>query len=179
MAEERRRIVGVEWRAGDLQGPGILEGVAMRFGEVATLPWGRERFAVGSLSADSGGVILNAQHDRARPLARYPDGGLELRFADDALRIRARVADTSAGRDTVALVRAGVLQGLSVEFRAEDERLDDGVRVVKRALLTGVGVVDDGAYDSTTIAAMRGRQAEHDAARRLARQPFDIGMGWW
>ena len=154
---EFRRVVGVEWRAGAMDGPGELRGVAMRFGDVAELPWGRERFDPGSLTAAADGVILNVQHERGRPLARFPDGGLELDFDAAELRIRARVADTSDGRDTVALVRAGVLRGLSVEFRPDDERLEDGVRIVTRARLSGIAVVDDGAYDTATVNAYRAR----------------------
>ena len=177
MDEERRRIVGVEWRAGAMDGPGTLSGVALRFGSVATLPWGRERFEQGALVADPAGVILNVQHDRGRPLARFPDGGLELDFGRDALQIRAAVADTSAGRDAVALVRAGVLRGLSVEFRAEDERQVDGVRVVTRARLSGIGVVDDGAYDDTMVAAARARMRSNGKGQS-ARGPAGA-WGWW
>ena len=175
--EERRRIVGVEWRAGAMDGPGILSGVAMRFGDTAVLPWGRERFEPGSLSADPDGVILNVQHDRGRPLSRFPDGGLELEFRADALEVRAAVADTTDGRDAVALVRAGVLRGLSVEFRADAERLVDGVRVVTRARLSGIAVVDDGAYDAATVAAERARMRSNRKGQS-ARGPAGE-WGWW
>ena len=95
---------------------------------------------------------------RTRAAARaLPGCGLELDFDAAELRIRARVADTSDGRDTVALVRAGVLRGLSVEFRPDDERLEDGVRIVTRARLSGIAVVDDGAYDTATVNAYRAR----------------------
>lgn len=171
--EERRRIVGLEWRAGDMSGPGMLTGVAMRYGDTASLPWGRERFEPRSIVTAPDGVILNWQHDRSRPLARFPDGGLELVDGAEGLSIRAAIADTQAGRDAVALVRAGVARGLSVEFRADQERLEDGVRIVQRATLAGIAVVDDGAYDSAVVEAERAR-------RRPGRAPAPREVwGWW
>lgn len=151
--ETRRLPVDLEWRAGDLKGPGTLSGVVLRYGDTADLPWGRERFERGALAA--GDVLLNVQHDRGRPLARYPGGGLELELGADAVSMRATLPDTSDARDLAALVRAGVMRGLSVEFRPVDERIEAGVRVVSRAALTGIAVVDEPAYPDSQIAAMR------------------------
>ena len=157
---EIRHLMGIEWRADPANGPGELIGAAMRFGDVADLPWGRERFEPRSIHYATGGVILNRQHDRGRPLARFPEGGLTLDMSDSALTMRARVADTTEGRDTVALVRSGVLRGLSVEFIPEKERSEGDLRVIERAKLIGVAVVDDGAYSAATVSAMRARVAK-------------------
>lgn len=157
---EIRHILGVEWRADPANGPGELIGAAMRFGDVANLPWGKERFEPRSIHYATGGVILNRQHDRGRPLARFPEGGLTLDMSDSALTMRARVADTTEGRDTVALVRSGVLRGLSVEFVPEKERSEGLLRIIERAKLVGIAVVDDGAYDGATVGCMVKREAE-------------------
>lgn len=170
--ERRVTLGGLEWRAGDVaSGPGMLRGVAMRFGAVARLPWGREQFEPGSLEPDPAGVILNRQHDRGRPLARHPDGGLDIAVSPTVVSVRARVADTTDGRDTVALVRAGVMRGLSVEFTPEDEAMVDGVRVIKRAVLHGVAVVDDGAYPDSVVQAMR--------ARKISNRGLIVCPDWW
>ena len=171
--ERRVTMGGVEWRAGDVAaGPGMISGVAMRFGAIARLPWGREQFAPGSLELDPDGVMLNRQHQRARPLARHPDGGLEVAVSPTVVTVRARVVDTSDGRDTVALVRAGVMRGLSVEFTPEDEDVVDGVRVIRRAVLHGIAVVDSGAYDDATVTMMRARAV----ARR---EGVFVCPDWW
>ena len=165
---EIRHLAGIEWRADPASGPGELRGLAMRYGDTAELPWGRERFEPGSLVPATAGVILNRQHDRGRPLARWPEGGLSLTPMAQGLAIRAKVADTAEGRDTVALVRQGVLRGLSVEFIPEAERSEGGVRVITRAKLTGVAVVDDGAYDEAVVEAMRARVRKTRIADSIA-----------
>ena len=174
MTEIRRRIADFEWRAADMQGPGELRGTVIKFGDLGELPWGRERFEPGSLELDNS-IILNRQHDRMRPLARHPDGGMEVSIAPDAVRLRAKIADTQDGRDTVALVRAGIMRGLSVEFVPEDEWLDGDVRVIRRARMVGVGVCDDGAYPESEVTAMR--------ARMMGVAPEGVGvvrfMDWW
>ncbi len=129
-----------------------LSGAAMVYGTDGTTPTGRrERFAPGAFG-DIGDVILNVQHDRSRPLART---GAGLEFQDDktALRLSAALPKTREARDAVALVKAGVLRGLSVEFRAVRERLDGAVRVIERAVLLGVALVDKPAYDASTVQA--------------------------
>ena len=151
MSETERR------RAELRQGPGrTVEGVAVRYGDLAQLPWGQERVEAGAF-APIGDVILNASHDRTAPLART--GGCGLRFDDNAERL-ALTADlpvTRAADDVLTLVRTGVLRGLSVEFRAVAERFEAGVRVIERATLAGVAVVDTPAYPASEIEARRRR----------------------
>ena len=148
----------VERRFAELrQGPGrTLEGVAVRYGDTATLPWGRERFepgAFGDVAASD--VILNVAHDRSRPIARTGGAGLALVDTSERLAIRADVPPTQDGDDALALVRAGVLRGLSVEFRAVAERIEGGVRVIERAVLSAIGIVDTPAYPASEVEARR------------------------
>ena len=72
-----------------------LSGTAVRYGDVATLPWGRERFTAGAF-APIGDVLLNSQHDRRTPLARTGGGGLEIRDTAEALLIEAELPATGA-----------------------------------------------------------------------------------
>ena len=60
--------------------------------------------------------------------------------------------DTADARDTLTLVKAGVLRGLSVEFRAIAERFEQGVRIISEAVLTGLAIVDKPAYSESTVA---------------------------
>ena len=148
------------------EGARILAGVAIRFGDVALLPWGRERFERGAFDLDGADVILNSQHARDVPLARTGGGGLTLADAGDALEIRAELPDTRAADDVLILVRGKILRGLSIEFRAEDETMLGGVRVIRRAELRGIGVVDRPAYADSVITAMRSKYAAERGARR-------------
>ena len=136
------------------QGAGrTLEGTAIVYGDTARLPWGRERVEPGAF-APIGDVILNGHHDRQTPLART-GAGLTLDDGPDALTIRADLPATQAADDILTLVRFGVLRGLSIEFKAVAERFESGVRVIERAVLSGIGVVDSPAYPASEVEARR------------------------
>ena len=149
--------MSVEYRYTELRQEGRrLLGTAIRYGEVGALPFGHERFEPGAFAPLSD-VILNVQHDRGRPLARTGGGGLVLHDDAGKLRIEAALPKTREADDALELVRAGVLRGLSIEFHATEERMDGNVRVIERAKLSGVAVVDSGAYPGSTIEARRRR----------------------
>ena len=128
------------------RGPGILAGVLMPYGQRAQDR--AEVFDPGSLHWPSDGVLLREMHVRARPIARFVPEATEAE-----VRVKILLPDTTAGRDAAANVRAGVLKGLSVEFRSEKETVRDGVRVIQRASLVGAGLVDSGAYAGATVEA--------------------------
>ena len=131
-----------------------LSGAAITYGEVAELPFGREKFEAGAF-APLGDVILNVQHDRGRPLARTNGGGLAFDDNETALKIRAELPETSEADNTLNLVKAGVLRGLSIEFSATSERSESDLRIVEKAVLKAVGVVDSGAYPGSNVEARR------------------------
>lgn len=150
----------------------MLTGVALRYGDTARLPWARERIdpgAFGDLTRSD--ILLNAMHDRAKPLARTGGGGLELIDTSESLSIRATLPDTTGCNDVLALVRGRVLRGLSVEFRADKESWSqpEKLRTIMRARLLAIGVVDIPAYPQSTIDSMRARIegfADADPPRR-------------
>ena len=84
---------------------------------------------------------LNLQHDRGIILASTGDR-LTLTDSPQALTVAAELRDGAA----LTLLRRGGLRGLSVEFRALQERRDNGVRVIERAKLEDVGLVDTPSY---------------------------------
>ena len=130
----------------------IIEGTAMRYGSIADLGAFRERFEPGAFGdVSAADVILNRQHERNNPLARTGGGGLELTDGA-ALQVRAVLPETRAADDVLALVRAKVLRGLSVEFRAVSERFEAGIRIISRAALRAIGVVDQPAYGDSLVA---------------------------
>ena len=125
----------------DRGGPGIIEGVIVPYGKMAGDR--RELFMPGSLEWREEGVILNEQHNRQAPIMRIKP------VADDSgVRIKAALPDTQRGRDAAAGIRNGTYTGLSVQFIPRVEDRSAGVRRIKRAKLTGVGLVDSPSYDA-------------------------------
>ena len=144
-----------------------LSGVAVRYGDTAILPWGKERFEP-SAFGDVGRVdaVLNAHHDRGRPLARTGGGGLTLTDSAEALEFAAELPETRDSDDVLTLVKTGVLRGASIEFTAKTERFESNVRVIGRAALSGIAIVDRPAYKDSEIAARMALQPRSAPQRR-------------
>ena len=137
MAELR---CAVEFRADEARrGPGRLYGQLLAYGVRAEDR--AELFEPGSLRWPKDGVILNRQHSRSAPIARFTP---EVRGA--ALIADIMLPDTSAGRDAAQEVRGGLFRGLSVEFIAEEQEVRDGIRRIQRAELRGAALVDSPSY---------------------------------
>ncbi len=133
-----------------------LVGTAVRYGDVARVPvYGSERIQPGAFGdLSEADVILTRGHDRARPLARTGEGGgLQLTDTAEALTVRAELPPTRDATDTLELVRARVLRGLSVEMKVQRESRQADVRVVEQAKLITLGVVDRPAYPASDVAA--------------------------
>ena len=131
-----------------------VAGIAMRYGERTTIQ-GKfaEEFRPGAFSP-IGDVVLNWMHDRAKPLARTGEhGGLQLMDSATELRAAATLPETTLADDAVELIRRGVFRGLSIEFRSLKERDAGGVRVIEKALLSGIAVVDRPAYSQAELQA--------------------------
>lgn len=135
-------------------------------------------------------VHLLVGHDYSRPLASRLTGSLELTDADDALsfeaRISAEVAETSHGRDALALIGSGLAVGLSPGFRipperavkdaesVEEEDPAEGqalIRTVKAALLYELSVVTRPAYKESQVEA----RSWHLSAAKAKRRPLIWG----
>ena len=129
----------------------MLEGAALVYSDEAVFPFGRERIAPGAFQPLRD-VILNRQHDRKTPLARS-GAGLELIDSPEELRVRATLPDTASATETLSLVRAKILRGLSIEFHALQERQDADLRIIEKARLVGIAVVDDPQYEQSIVSA--------------------------
>ena len=159
------RFSVVEWRE-SATGPGRVDGIAIRYHDEAQLPGFRERFQAGAFGdVTTFDVIANVQHDRGRPLARTGGGGLALVDGPDALRATLDLPDTRDGHDAATLLRRGVLRGYSLEFRVDAERFEGGVRIVERAALRGLALVDRPAYGES-VAAIAERAAAAEGVPR-------------
>ena len=131
------------------EGERVIKGTALRYGDIADLYFGKERFTSGAFKWND--VILNVQHQRTQPLARTNGGGLEIINDSKELSIRATLPDTTLANDTLKLIQGGVLRGLSIEFIPEEETKIDGVNEIRAATLYGVGIVDTPAYPDSIL----------------------------
>ena len=150
------RFAAIDVRAAD---GGQIEGIVM--------PYGREANIAGVFreSVDAGAfgqindVILNLMHDRREPLARTEGGGLTLADGAEVLSLRADIPEYRA--DVRDQVKRRILRGFSVEMevKAEDWPAPDK-RIIRSAVLWGIGLVDRPAYDEATAAiAKRAKEA--------------------
>lgn len=146
--EFERRVAGLELRADGRR----LSGTVLRYGDVS--PSHRERFEPGSLRlAES--VHLDLYHDPERAVAWHPGGGLTLDNGRGALTMRAELPPIPAADRALDEIRAGWVNGLSVEFRAVKERRDAGLRVIESAELRGIGIVRSPSYGDSRVEARR------------------------
>ena len=135
-----------------------LSGVALRYGTIARLPFGRERFVAGAFgNLENADVVLNRQHDRRVPLARTGGGGLFLSDSAEALEVRADMPETREADDVLVLARQRILRGFSIEFAPLQDRFVtvDGkiVMEIQRAKLVNIAVVDRPAYTNSVLKA--------------------------
>ena len=129
----------------------ILRGTVVRFGQAARIAdMFDEVIEPGALKFED--VILNVGHDRRTPLSRT-GAGLILRETTDDITLEARIAETQAGNDAIALVRAKVLRGFSIEMTVLQNRWSAGgtKRTIRSATMSGIGLVDRPAYPESTI----------------------------
>ena len=137
---------GLEIRQDENGGPGVISGPAVRYNDTAliTREMG-ERIQAGAFGDLQGDYIANYMHMREAPLART-GSGLEFRDSPQELFVEIVLPPTQMGLDTAALVKRGVLKGLSLEFYPIEQRWDGDILVRTRAQLAGVAVVDIPAY---------------------------------
>jgi HK97 family phage prohead protease len=123
-------------------------------------------------------IHLLVGHDFAKPLASRGAGTLRLTDSDEALTFEATIsqaiAETSFGRDALALIAAGLAVGLSPGFRLpperavprdQAERIEEEpmrpeagmhgalIRTILQALLFELSIVTRPAYDAAQVEA--------------------------
>lgn len=140
------RLVSIRAVPGDSR---AIAGTVVKWGDVASLPWGSERFVRGSITWNDD-TMLTLQHDRTKALARV-GAGLTLEDGENALTMSATMPRTQLGDDVLTLVRDGVLRGLSLEFVPTRTRNEGRVAVVEAASMRGLSIVDVPAYSESII----------------------------
>lgn len=127
-----------------------LTGIAIRYNELANIGSFQERIVPGAFGdLANADIILNLQHDRTQPICRT-GSGLELIDTDTSLQIRANLNPEVASR-AIAMVKAKILRGLSVEFLPIQKAIENSVTVIRKAKLVGIGLVDKPAYSGSIV----------------------------
>jgi HK97 family phage prohead protease len=110
-------------------------------------------------------VHMYWNHDPSQPIGKW----LEIREDARGLWVKGRIAKTARGDDVYALLKEGVVTGMSIGFRIPpggSER-DSRIRKLKRIDLVEVSVVTDPADLSAQVAEVKSCQAEIDSADSL------------
>jgi len=122
--------------------------------------------------ADLRDVPFKYNHsDHLMIMARTRNKTLELIPDDQGLLVRARLANTTAGRDLYELIRRGDVDKMSFAFTVDEDSYDkeSRTRVIKRfKRIWDVSAVDIPAYDSTYISARSYFAAQAEAERQAA-----------
>jgi HK97 family phage prohead protease len=134
-----------------------------------------EVIARGALDgADLRDVAFKYNHsDAVMVMARTRNKTLELLPDDRGLLIRAKLANTSQGRDLYELIRRGDVDKMSFAFTVLDENYDKETRtrkILKFKRIWDVSAVDIPAYADTHIHARNyfAAQVETDALREVS-----------
>jgi len=115
-----------------------------------------ERIAPGAFNetlSSGADVKLFYNHDSSMPLARTKSGTLKLKSDRNGLAFSATLPDTTLGNDVRALIERGDLTGeMSFGFHVVEDSWskDRSERLVKRAQLVEVSIVQDAAYPQTS-----------------------------
>lgn len=132
-----------------------------------------EVIARGALSgADLKDVPFKYNHsDAIMVMARTRNKTLELIPDDQGLLIRAKLADTTAGRDLYELIKRGDIDKMSFAFSVLEESYNKDTRtrtILKFKKIWDVSAVDIPAYSDTSISARDYFKAQAEAERRAA-----------
>ena len=121
-------------------------------------------FAKSLQARPAGKVKMLFQHDPSEPIGIWTD------LAEDkkGLRVKGKlILETTKGRETHALMRAGAVDGLSIGFRSLKDRFDraKGVRYLEQLDVPEISVVTFPLNPRATISTVK---AGHDPERARA-----------
>ena len=131
-----------------------------------------ERIAPGAFNetlSSGADVKLYYNHDASMPLARTRSGTLQLKSDRNGLSFSASLPETTLGNDVRELIERGDLSGeMSFGFFVTEDswNKDRTQRLVKKAQLVEVSIVQDAAYPQTS-SSLRSVSAAYTEAAYL------------
>ena len=174
-------MLELRFSAGELQvgGARTLRGRILQYLEETKIQTGfgefRERFARNALGVVARlDVTLDLQHAATRRIARTQGGGVTLEQRGDDVMLEAVLPASRDGDDAIALVKAGVLRGFSIQFNSTEDRWEGDLREVVTATMPSVGIVDRPQYLSATGIELR-RSLTNPADTEAVHVPPDTG----
>ncbi len=145
---------------------GTVEGYASRFNEVDQ---GNDTVVKGAFSGSIGRrkVKMLWQHNMAEPIGVWE----AMSEDENGLYVKGRVLDEVAkGREALALVRAGAVDGLSIGYKAMDYSYDKDIRILKQVDLFEVSLVTFPMQETARIDAFKAAEMDiREFERRLTR----------
>jgi uncharacterized protein len=147
-----------------------ISGLAVPWDVVATVSDGQKvRFERGAFDVDQKAAKLIQNHDLGQLLGVVDN----LDDAEAGLEFEAVLADTAAGRDAVALIKAGAYDAVSVGANPVKFTTDpEGVMSVTEAQLIELSLVSIGAYEEAVITEIAA-EAPADADEQGEQDPED------
>lgn len=135
-----------------------ISGRIVAFEEPANASTGKVIFAKGSIQPAP--VLLNLEHDRTRRIGKT----LEMSVSEDGMAINAsfKIANTTAGSDSLVEASEGLKDGFSVEVEVTDYVTDkaSGAMRVTAGELTGVALVSEPAVRSARVSEVAASEEE-------------------
>lgn len=161
-----RKACAIEWKA-DAE-TGVIEGYGAVFGNVDSygdiiLPG-----AFASVGNNGRKVKMLWQHDPSQPIGVWE----EVREDVKGLWVKGRIlSNIERGRDAIALMQAGAIDGLSIGYRTKDSEWKDGNRYLKEVELWETSIVTFPANEMAG-ASLKSIETERDLERVL----IDCGL---
>ena len=142
------QAVTVDAAAGDEQPTRTITGIAVPYGVDAVVMGGQTvRIEAGALPVDGPAPRLLEQHDTNRVVGLVT----ERTDTEDGMLFSAKIAQTSAGDDLLALLEMGAYDSVSVGIEPIDVEQDGKTLVVKAASWSELSVVYEPAFADAKI----------------------------
>jgi phage head maturation protease len=127
-----------------------IRGLVVPFNVSGNTSAGPVRFNFGAFGdIDPSQIILNAEHDRTRPLGRGVPESLEVSPAGISMAFK--IAPTNAGNDALVEASEGLRPAFSIEANVGEYTIEKGVMVVSSAKLEAVAHVTNPAFKDAQI----------------------------
>ena len=138
----------VEFRAVDDR---FVTGVAIKYGRASNLGPFKETILAGAF-APIGELRLNIMHTRERAIAcNRPGGGLVLIDTATELRAEVELPTYGEGPAVAELIQRQVLKGFSIELSVKKDVWEGRSRLVQRAALVGLALVDIPGHEASLL----------------------------